>query len=84
MFGHTHVPFERRGPGGVRLVNPGSVGMPMDGDQRAAWAVLHDDGRIEQRRVAYDYENVAAGLRSRGEAWADRSARRIELAQFVG
>jgi diadenosine tetraphosphatase ApaH/serine/threonine PP2A family protein phosphatase len=83
IFGHTHLPFERRGPGGVRLVNPGSVGMPMDGDQRASWAILHDDGRIEHRRVAYDWEGVVAGLRAIGASWADRSARRIELAQFV-
>jgi diadenosine tetraphosphatase ApaH/serine/threonine PP2A family protein phosphatase len=83
VFGHTHVAFEREGPGGIRLVNPGSVGMPLDGDQRASWAILHDDGRIEHRRVAYDYEGVVAGLRVIGAAWADRSARRIELAQFI-
>jgi diadenosine tetraphosphatase ApaH/serine/threonine PP2A family protein phosphatase len=83
VFGHTHVPFERTGPRGIRLVNPGSVGMPMDGDQRASWAILHDDGRIEHRRVAYDHEAVVAELRAIGAAWADRSARRIELAQFV-
>jgi diadenosine tetraphosphatase ApaH/serine/threonine PP2A family protein phosphatase len=83
VFGHTHVAFERGGPGGVRLVNPGSVGMPLDGDRRAAWAILHDDGRIEHRRVAYDYGSVVADLREVGAPWADRSARRIELAQFV-
>ena len=83
VFGHTHLPFERQGPGGIRLVNPGSVGMPMDGDRRASWAILHDDGRVEHRRVAYDFERVVADLRAIGAAWADRSARRIELAQFV-
>ena len=83
VFGHTHLPFERTGPGGIRLVNPGSVGMPMDGDQRASWAILHDDGRIEHRRVPYDFEGVVARLRAIGAQWADRSARRIELAQFV-
>jgi diadenosine tetraphosphatase ApaH/serine/threonine PP2A family protein phosphatase len=83
VFGHTHLPFERTGPGGIRLVNPGSVGMPMDGDQRASWAILHDDGGVEHRRVAYDHERVVAELRSIGAPWAERSARRIELAQFV-
>jgi predicted phosphodiesterase len=83
VFGHTHLAFERLGPDGVRLVNPGSVGMPMDGDQRASWAILHDDGRVEHRRVSYDYEGVVAELRAIGAGWADRSARRIELAQFV-
>lgn len=83
VFGHTHLPFERRGPGAVRLVNPGSAGMPLDGDQRAAWAILHDDHRVEHRRVAYDHAAVAAGLRALGMPWAERSARRIELAQLV-
>jgi diadenosine tetraphosphatase ApaH/serine/threonine PP2A family protein phosphatase len=83
VFGHTHVPFEREGPGGVRLVNPGSVGMPFDGDQRASWAILHDDGRIEHRRVTYDYQSVVARLREIDAAWAAVSARRIELARFV-
>jgi diadenosine tetraphosphatase ApaH/serine/threonine PP2A family protein phosphatase len=83
VFGHTHLPFERPGPGGTRLVNPGSVGMPLDGDQRASWAILHDDGRIAHRRVAYDWQSVATDLRGIGAPWADRSARRIERAQFV-
>jgi diadenosine tetraphosphatase ApaH/serine/threonine PP2A family protein phosphatase len=30
----------------VELVNPGSVGMPFDGDTRAAYALLHEDGQI--------------------------------------
>jgi diadenosine tetraphosphatase ApaH/serine/threonine PP2A family protein phosphatase len=64
-------------------VNPGSVGIPLDGDQRAAWAILHDDLRVEQRRVAYDFAAVATVLRGIGAAWADRSARRIEQARFV-
>ena len=83
VFGHTHLPFERTGPGGVRLVNPGSVGMPFDGDQRAAWAILHADGRIEHRRVAYDHEAAAAAVRALGAPWTDVAGRRIELAQFV-
>jgi diadenosine tetraphosphatase ApaH/serine/threonine PP2A family protein phosphatase len=52
VFGHTHLPFERAATaGGTRLVNPGSVGMPFDGDPRASYALLHDDGRIEHRRL---------------------------------
>jgi diadenosine tetraphosphatase ApaH/serine/threonine PP2A family protein phosphatase len=83
VFGHTHVPFERQGPGGVRLVNPGSVGMPFDGDPRASWAILHDDGRVEHRRVEYDHRAAADVVRAFGGSWTDVVARRIELAQFV-
>ena len=41
VFGHTHIPFTRKsaGHGGIELVNPGSVGMPFDGDHRAAYAL---------------------------------------------
>jgi diadenosine tetraphosphatase ApaH/serine/threonine PP2A family protein phosphatase len=59
--------------GDVELVNPGSVGMPFDGDHRAAYALLADDGRIAHRRVAYDHAAVPAVLRERygDEAWVD-------------
>ncbi len=82
VFGHTHLPFERSGPHGVRLVNPGSVGMPFDGDPRAAWAILHPDGRVEHRRVAYDHVRAAQAVRAFGGAWTEVVARRIDLARF--
>jgi diadenosine tetraphosphatase ApaH/serine/threonine PP2A family protein phosphatase len=80
IFGHTHLPFARSGPGGVELVNPGSVGMPFDGDPRAAYALLGPDGRIEHRRVEYDHEASAARVRGIGEGWSEVVARRIERA----
>jgi diadenosine tetraphosphatase ApaH/serine/threonine PP2A family protein phosphatase len=80
IFGHTHLPFARTGPRGIELVNPGSVGMPFDGDPRAAYALLGDDGRIEHRRVEYDHAASAARARGFGEAWSEVVARRIERA----
>ncbi len=82
VFGHTHLPFARRGPDGVELVNPGSVGMPFDGDPRAAFALVHDDDRVEHRRVAYDTEASAAQLERRfGPApWTAVVARRLRTA----
>jgi len=83
VFGHTHLPFERVSTGGIRLVNPGSVGMPFDGDTRAAYALLDDDGRVEHRRVAYDHAASAAAVRERFDGdWTATVARRIETAQF--
>ncbi len=84
VFGHTHLPFARVSGGGVELVNPGSVGMPFDGDTRAAWALLHDDGRIEHRRVEYDHEAAATAVRERfGESeWTETVARRIRSARM--
>jgi putative phosphoesterase len=80
LFGHTHLQF-RRMAGGIELVNPGSVGVPLDGDHRAAYAVIHDDGRLEFRRAAYDHEARAAKVRSLGD-WAELGALRIERARL--
>ena len=83
VFGHTHLPFWREGPGGVELVHPGSVGMPFDGDPRAAYALVHDDGRVEQRRVAYDHAASAAAVRERFDGeWTETVARRIARAEL--
>jgi predicted phosphodiesterase len=82
VFGHTHLPFRRQSVTGVELVNPGSVGMPFDGDTRAAWAILQPDGTFEHRRVGYPYETSAAAVRERYPGFGDTIARRIENARF--
>jgi diadenosine tetraphosphatase ApaH/serine/threonine PP2A family protein phosphatase len=84
VFGHTHLPFRRVSAGGIELVNPGSVGMPFDGDPRAAYALLHPDGSIEHRRLEYDHEHSAAAVRERfGDlAWTATVARRIATASL--
>jgi predicted phosphodiesterase len=82
VFGHTHLAFRREGPGGVDLVNPGSVGIPLDGDRRASYALVGADGEVEHRRVEYDHAASAAAIRERlGEA-GEVAARRIEQARF--
>jgi diadenosine tetraphosphatase ApaH/serine/threonine PP2A family protein phosphatase len=86
VFGHTHVPFIRfDAEHGVELVNPGSVGMPFDGNPRAAWAVIHPDGTVEHRRARYDHAAAARRVRAiAGEdRWGEVVAQRIERAQFV-
>jgi len=60
VFGHSHLQFKRPGPSGTTLINPGSAGMPLDGDVRAAYALRHDDGEFEFRRVEYDIERAAS------------------------
>jgi diadenosine tetraphosphatase ApaH/serine/threonine PP2A family protein phosphatase len=83
VFGHTHLPFVRLGAGGVELVNPGSVGVPLDGDTRAAYALVHGSGELEHRRVEYDFRASAAALRERfSGAFAEVVARRIETARL--
>jgi predicted phosphodiesterase len=83
VFGHTHLQFERTRPDGIQLVNPGSVGMPMDGDVRAAYAIFGEDGSVQLRRVRYENEGAAAATRERfGEsAWASRTMERLRTGQ---
>src|SRR3954462_14346687 len=51
FYGHVHVQYRRR-IGKTELVNPGAVGLPFDGDRRAAWALLDGD-EVELRRTEY-------------------------------
>jgi predicted phosphodiesterase len=75
VFGHSHQQFRRPGPANTYLLNPGSVGMPLDGDVRAAWATRDED--FEFRRVEYDVEKAAAGYRSLGGDFGEFVAQRI-------
>jgi putative phosphoesterase len=49
VVGHSHRQLAEDG-----LVNPGTAGLPTDGDPRTAYGVLRDDGTIELRRLVYD------------------------------
>lgn len=69
VFGHTHLQFRRIAADGTELVNPGSVGMPLDGDLRAAYATITEDGVVELHRVAYDVEATRSALTALGEPW---------------
>ena len=63
---HTHVSYDRR-VGDVRLLNPGSVGLPYEGVSGVAfWALLGPD--VEHRRTSYDVETAIARLRASGMA----------------
>ena len=75
VFGHSHQQFRRPGADGTDLVNPGSVGMPLDGDARAAWATW--DGDFEFRRTEYDVEGAAAAYRAMGGEFGELAANRI-------
>ncbi len=66
LLGHTHLAMSR-GAWSKVVLNPGSVGQPLDGDPRASYAVI-EDGVAEIRRVDYDVEATAAGIRAMGLA----------------
>lgn len=60
LVGHTHLPLDLT-IGNRRVVNPGSVGQPKDGDPRAAFAVLVD-GEPRLERVVYPIDETIAAL----------------------
>ncbi|MCD6523390.1 MAG: metallophosphoesterase family protein [Thermococcus sp.] len=62
LLGHTHVPMLKVVEG-RRIINPGSVGQPRDGDWRASYAVIDTEreppDNVEFHRVEYDVEEAA-------------------------
>ncbi len=64
VCGHTHVQYDRQLPTGLRVVNPGSVGLPYEGRRGAFWAVLGPD--VEMRRTEYDVDAAVAAIRGLG------------------
>ncbi|MBQ9006672.1 MAG: phosphodiesterase [Atopobiaceae bacterium] len=46
VYGHTHVKVNEKGPNGIWLFNPGSVGIPKDGTHSFG---VYEDGRFEHR-----------------------------------
>jgi len=77
VFGHSHQQFRRPGPNGTTLINPGSAGMPLDGDARAAYALRSDAGEFEFRRVEYDVERVAQAWEKVGGDFGKFAAQRV-------
>jgi predicted phosphodiesterase len=78
LCGHVHIQYRRR-VGSQELVNPGSVGLPSDGDRRSAWAVL-EEGRVSFRRTAYDVDAVINELRQIGHPTAEQVGSRLRRA----
>ena len=62
VCGHTHMQYERQLSNGLRIVNPGSVGMPYEGVRGAFWALLGP--AVDFRRCEYDVEAAVEGMRA--------------------
>lgn len=62
VAGSTHVPFLRRTPHGL-FVNPGSVGLSLNGEPGADCAILEDEPDAEMKvnliKVPYDFHAAA-------------------------
>ncbi|AAM07548.1 TPA: metallophosphoesterase family protein [Methanosarcina acetivorans] len=65
VVGHSHIPMIRE-LGALKIINPGSVGQPRDGDTRAGCAVFDTEtGETELLRLEYDLEAVCAKIEER-------------------
>jgi diadenosine tetraphosphatase ApaH/serine/threonine PP2A family protein phosphatase len=71
VCGHTHMQFDRK-LDALRLVNPGSVGMPY-GEPGAYWAMLGPG--VQMRKTVYDREAAAARMRGKRSTDAEQFAR---------
>jgi predicted phosphodiesterase len=78
VFGHIHRPFVRRIQDRI-FANGGSVGLPHDGDRRAAYLLI-DDGEPAIRRVEYDIEREIRAVVASGLPHADWVIRTIRAA----
>ena len=58
--GHTHQPYVLE-VGNKLVVNPGSLGMPWDGDSRGAYAVI-ENMEVELKRVEYPIEDTVRAI----------------------
>ncbi len=62
--GHTHQPYTLE-VGKTVVINPGSVGLPRDGDPRAGYAVVTIDAsgvKVELKRIEYPYDQTVRAL----------------------
>lgn len=62
--GHTHIQcIEKKD--GIVYFNPGSVGQPRDGDNRAGFAIVQGN-EVQLHRVAYDIDKIANSMKDEG------------------
>jgi predicted phosphodiesterase len=62
LVGHTHLAFVRA-VGASLVVNPGSIGMPKDGNRHGSYAVIRD-GAVQFHRIVCDVEPMIRRLRA--------------------
>ncbi len=72
--GHVHRPFFRENELGLKLINPGSVGAPLDEDPRASYAVIEFDPArlaIAFHRAEYAIDKVVADATELKMPWVE-------------
>lgn len=65
FLGHTHYPLDKR-VGAKEIINPGSVGLPRNGDCRAQSAIFDTYGGVEFIKENYDIDSFLDSARRNG------------------
>jgi putative phosphoesterase len=81
VYGHIHRAYVRSA-GDLAIANSGSVGLPYDGDPRAAYLVI-SQGKISIRRVQYEIESEVKELLASGYPYAPWLAAMRRTARYV-
>jgi putative phosphoesterase len=81
VYGHLHVPFVRR-LSGFTVANSGAVGLPNDGDPRAAYLIV-SGAEVAIRRVEYDVELEIADRTRSGYPHVTWIGQILRTASFV-
>lgn len=65
IFGHTHFQWHIESENKI-FINPGSCGMPLDGEKTASYTILEindDIYKVEEKRIFYDVKKVISDLK---------------------
>ncbi len=85
ICGHTHIPrFQKVGE--AWICNPGSLGKPLDGDNRAAFGLIDTAGgnlRFEVIRIPYDIERSVRALNERLVPWRGGIINSLRTAEYT-
>jgi len=66
ITGHTHLPSYKKFFSGKTWMNPGSVGQPRDGDNRASYMIINDNFDIEFVRLPYNSSIIIEAMKKNG------------------
>lgn len=81
--GHTHIPHLIKSEK-ITFVNPGSVGLPFDGDIRASYCIISDERPDKPMfyKVKYDVGNVIHALNKRKVPLGTLTIRRLKTGRI--
>jgi putative phosphoesterase len=81
VYAHIHYPYVRRVSDRI-IANTGSVSLSYDGDWRASYMLIDEDGP-QIRRVEYDLDEETGALVASGLPHADWVAKTLRAGSFV-